>query len=150
SDAFDPGQLAELVKNSRSSQVAPPPWSLVHRRDPPFVARACGFATHDLDLAEHAAGWPLLAVVGRAAESPTSASPVPVRGEDASVTLWKHSAGSGGVTLAFLPVWKGFVLDSALYDSVWTVVLLGLLHLIRHVRIRTGLCPVCRYDLAGL
>ncbi len=49
--------------------------------------------------------------------------------------------------IPFWPVWRGLLIDIALYAVLWSLLLFGLPALRRAVRRRKGLCPHCAYDL---
>jgi hypothetical protein len=77
---------------------------------------------------------------------------VPIKGADISIRLGKgtFAAPFAGRTLAFLPIWPGFAIDATLYTAVWAIAILGVGHLVRRRRVRTGHCKCCRYDLTGI
>ncbi len=130
-----------------------PRWSLVRRESSAEVLRRFGDRQPpSLFVVERASGWPLRAVVER-----TSAA-VPQRGvpgADLSLRvgepgLFSPARRLSEVSLACLPLWPGFAVDSAAFTAAWATLLLGVRAVRQRMRLRTGSCVVCRYDLAGL
>jgi hypothetical protein len=132
-----------------------PKWSIAEHQSPDDIARANGIAVSITSrsigaVSERAAGWPFLAVVER--RCAVDGRLVAAKGADLSIR-WPRGAATRvwqGTTLAFLPIWTGFVLDVALYGTLWAATILSLTRLIRGRRARTGQCTVCRYDLTGI
>lgn len=56
----------------------------------------------------------------------------------------------GRLRLPFRPAWGGFLTDSAVYATLWGLLLSFPAVLRRIIRRRRGLCPRCAYDLTGL
>jgi len=115
----------------------------------PSEVSAVGFAEPwFMMLKERAAGWPRLAVVDRTMEARSKT--VSVGGHDLS---YRHRGSSDPwltTTLAFMPIWSGFLIDTAMFASVWAMLIRGPV-LVRHwMRVGAGRCPKCRYDLSGL
>ncbi len=51
--------------------------------------------------------------------------------------------------IPYAPIWAGLTLSCALWASLWWIVLLGLAHFRRHLRLRRNHCPNCKYDLCA-
>ena len=62
------------------------------------------------------------------------------------------SGPSPGTTVRMLPlaiIWRGFLVDTALYSLVWVVLLTLIVAVRRRLRSRQGCCVICGYDLRG-
>jgi hypothetical protein len=124
-------------------------WSLIRRFSPQEIPGA--HAPNSLGggtLLERAAGWPKLAVVDRTFQN--LGVPVPVSGHDLSIRGGDMSGPWFKTTLAFMPLWPGFAVDTALYGSTWALLMCGAIAIRRWCRAAAGQCSKCRYDLTGL
>lgn len=136
------------IKARRDGNGVVPSWSLARCKSPeevqPLVKELEGIFT----LKERASGWPRLAVVERTVVGHTAT--VPVNGYD--LTLRRHFVVNPWFreALAFIPLWSGFLQDTAVFGFGW-MALIGCGRLVRRRRrAAKGVCPKCRYDLRGL
>ncbi len=53
----------------------------------------------------------------------------------------------GNRTIAFIPIWPGFALNTILYAAVLWLLIPGPFVLRRFLRVRRGLCPKCAYPM---
>jgi len=53
------------------------------------------------------------------------------------------------LVLPYLPVWRGLLVDTALFSGIWAVFLMLTPAERRRRRLARGLCPRCGYDLCG-
>lgn len=130
-------------------QMLPPTWSVMFQKSPREL-RAMLRDGRQLDsLFERAAGWPWLAVVERWS-STGSGSPTPIAAMELSLRATAGPNPLARTTLAFMPVWPGFLMDVMLYGLAWTVVIAGAILVRRKVRAAAGKCESCGYDSRGL
>ena len=68
--------------------------------------------------------------------------------------LTPHGGPENARALPWLPIWRGIVIDSAVYGAGWLVALTVLGFCITSARVvmrrRRCLCPKCAYSLSGL
>ncbi len=130
----------------------PPPWSVTGRVDSRRIVDGSGVSLRVQDVVlERCAGWPRRAVVDRqyrAALKSPGWKPVP--GWSYSVQWGSMVFPSQNVTLAFMPVCPGFVVDAVVYGAAWWAVLWGVGGLWRWRRRAAGLCEGCGYEVKGL
>jgi hypothetical protein len=123
----------------------------------PFAQRACWYAwlpfPRDNDppmvlLSARASGWPCLCMSSRRTQKADASQPevhgaLPVLAAS-SYTTFSTDPDRGALPL--IPIWPGFLANTALYAIPWTL-LLGFGPARRSLRRRRGLCPACAYDL---
>jgi hypothetical protein len=103
------------------------------------------------------AGWPLAALSGQLTPlSMTTYEPVQcreglLRFRNQRAKVWiGDTTYLGGHLFPLIPVWPGFIVDTALYTLAWTLGLVGTRTLRTRRRQQRGLCPRCGYNLRGL
>lgn len=98
-------------------------------------------------------GWPFRAVHWRSDVVQPAAPPFVWRTSGALAVPWLRSrdgfARSTPLLLPYFPVWAGLAGNVALFSLCWLGLLFAWRGLRRSRRRRRGLCPECRYDLAG-
>ncbi len=55
-----------------------------------------------------------------------------------------------GVTLPYIPIWRGLLANTAIFAAAWSVLLYGVPLVQREIRRRKGHCVKCGYDRQGL
>lgn len=133
-----------------------PSWSVHARLSPESVPEN---SSYQIDFIEDARGWPLRAFrswrkththaqsmkIGGVMESVQVYSPVQ-RFAWLEMPGWiNRSIQPTGIPL--MPLWSGFLADSALFGATWFVMLFGPGMVRRGIRRRRGCCPMCAYDL---
>jgi hypothetical protein len=131
------------VLGRQRSQV--PVWSLVNSFSPSEVAGGAAAAESAWDLQERAAGWPCLAIVERVLDGNADRS----AGHEFTIR-WPGSPRGPDISLAFMPMWSGFVVNTLVFAVCWAAVPYLVIAVVRRNRGRAGLCPKCRYDMCGL
>jgi hypothetical protein len=120
-----------------------PSWSLADRTMLPS-----GPVGWSGTLLERAAGWPMPAVVERMFRG-QGGVPVACRGHDWTMRRANHVNPWMRRTLAFMPVWPGFAVNTGVFWIAWLVVIGGPV-VRRWRRAAAGECAKCRYDLRGI
>jgi hypothetical protein len=52
-------------------------------------------------------------------------------------------------SLPIMVLWPGFVVDTVFYAVLLWLAFIGARHGRRYLRLKRGLCPMCKYDLRG-
>src|ERR1043165_2711221 len=130
--------------SSRSyERKRPSGWSVTRWESPSQGSRRLdGPVQYQVGIVERASGWPLIAVVER---SYLQARPVRwsgVRGEDLSLQFPKlptrGSAPGDSTSLAFMPSWWGFLVDTLAFAVPWAALFMGFGVFRRRKRVRAG------------
>lgn len=107
------------------------------------ITGGCEIMVHD-PIHHGRAGWPLHAFYGSRDPNQPSIQP----------TLWKPPtaitpAPSRTITLVrefpLTPIWRGIAVNSSLFAGAFLILAIALKHLRRALRLRSGLCPHCKY-----
>lgn len=126
----------------------PPPWGALYQR--PVRERTISDWP---GYVEDARGWPWLALHAEM----TDMWPISREGPSA----WRGGIGLPNYDtwpdeidmpreLPYLPIWRGFLGDTAFYAAVWGALLSAPRFVLGRMRWRRGQCPRCAYDLSGL
>ena len=100
-----------------------------------------------------ASGWPALALASVSQHAQDSANEqswgviIPAVGNRTIEGAWGRATPR---VFPLRPLWQGFLLNTALYSTLWLSLLLALTTLRRATRRHRNLCPTCAYDLKGL
>jgi hypothetical protein len=143
----DPTLAPRLNRRSPPVDEVARAWLRINR-DPPEPPRFSGAG-----LSQTASGWPALAM--RYESRPprvSSPRPQPVTGGISLVGVLPHQGrlGPGPPALPLQPLWRGLLIDTALYGAIWFgVVLLAPERIRRAFRARRGACPICGYTLGA-
>ncbi|MHC4083264.1 MAG: hypothetical protein ACYTGY_02620 [Planctomycetota bacterium] len=136
----------------------------LNRRSPRVekIARAWHRINHDLPelpqvpgrrLAQTASGWPALALAYEFhTQGASSARPRPVTGGILLTGLLPGASrlGPEQPALPLQPLWRGLLLDTALYGAIWLgALLVAPARVRRAIRLRRGACPACGYAVAA-
>lgn len=70
-------------------------------------------------------------------------------GGDLLPILFPAQAGPGRRILPFYPLWPGLLANMAIFSVMWLAIFRGVRVCRRLMRMRRGVCVVCRYDLRG-
>jgi hypothetical protein len=99
-------------------------------------------------LATGAYGWPLVCLKSELETYSAGSTQREVyKGGIVIDRNWRPSPGNMICSLPLMPVCGGLAIDAAAHGAVWAGVLLVAPAVRRRRRLRSGLCPVCRYDL---
>ncbi len=148
----DPRRMGlDVGIDAEVGRVEVPRWSVVRTESPAHLAVASGVAeSGEETLWERATGWPMLAVVDRQIDDNLGGARAAVKGHDLSLRFDGLPEPWTETTIAFLPIWRGFVIDVAVFGSVWMLVIVGVKWVVCRRRVAAGRCAKCRYDLKGL
>jgi hypothetical protein len=128
----------------------PPTWSVINTKSPVELVGPTASGSNDC-LLERRAGWPARATIERTYFPPLfppgPAVPCSITGRDLTVRVILRSELTA--SLAFQPVWNGFVIDLVCYAVAWRALALAMQAVRSRLRARAGVCAVCRYDLTG-
>ncbi len=129
-----------------------PHWSRFHR-----TLNAAELAELRTVWHEHAYGWPMLSLEyrtesdwrTRGTNGKLLNQPRPLRMIDAIVTTPSTPILRRWDYLPIGIIWRGLLLDSGLYATIWLALLFAPRPLRRMIRRTRGLCIKCGYDLRG-
>jgi hypothetical protein len=145
--ADDPTLGPRLNRRSPRVEQVARAWLRAHQ-DLPEALRAPGNG-----LSRTASGWPALALsFDTRLQRYASTRPQPVTGgiRLAGLPPTGGALGTQQPALPLQPIWRGFLLDTALYGAMWlAALLLAPDRLRRAARLRRGACPACGYALAA-
>jgi hypothetical protein len=145
--ADDPTLGPRLNRRSPRVEQVARAWLRAHE-ELPEALRAPGRG-----LSRTASGWPALALTfDTPPQRFASTRPRPVTGgiRLAGLEPIASALGPQQPALPLQPLWRGFLLDTAVYGVIWLAALLLAPDRVRRaIRLRRGSCPTCGYALAA-
>jgi len=137
--------------------LAPPSWSITRDRQAALAIqeaafREAGRRDTEARVSELASGWPATAMVARVYFVwPENGPPSPERCQGGIILDWKERDELAFAhVLPFVPIWPGFLVDTALFAGFWSVWVFWSPMIRRTWRRAKFKCARCGYPRTGL